>query len=271
MPAQTVIQIRRDTAANWESVDPILASGEIGFDTTNNQIKIGNGTDEWTVLEYASGSGGASVQVSATAPEDPEEGNVWFNSSEGNSYIYYDGFWVPISPAIVGPAGEPGPAGEDGKYFVSVTAPSSPDEGDAWFNSETGRFYVYYDGYWVENTSSLVGPQGEPGPPGDPTLVINSQVDTYTIELTDSSKLIQMSNSGGINLNVPTDASVDFPVGTQINILQSGAGQVTIQAVDGITTTINSASGLKLRTQWSIATLVKRGVNLWVATGDLAE
>jgi hypothetical protein len=80
-----------------------------------------------------------------------------------------------------------------------------------------------------------------------------------------------MSNSGGINLNIPVDASADFPIGTQISVLQTGAGQVTIQAVDGLTTTINGTPGLKLRTQWSAATLIKRAANVWVVTGDLAE
>jgi hypothetical protein len=115
MPVQTVIQIRRDTAANWESVDPTLSEGEIGFDSTTNQIKIGNGSDEWTALAYASGS--ASVEVSDTVPEDPEVGDVWYNSSEGRSYIYYDGFFVELTPSIkgdTGPAGPAGPAGADG-------------------------------------------------------------------------------------------------------------------------------------------------------------
>lgn len=98
MPAQTVIKVRRDTAANWTSVNPTLASGEIGFETDTNQLKVGNGSNAWTVLPYASGAGGASVEISETAPADPTEGDVWFNSSEGTSYIYYDNFWVPISP-----------------------------------------------------------------------------------------------------------------------------------------------------------------------------
>jgi len=115
MPAQTVIQVRRDTAANWESVDPTLSAGEIGFDSTNNQIKIGTGTTAWTLLPYASGS--ASIQVSDSVPEDPEEGDLWYNSSEGRSYIYYDDFFIELTPSIkgdTGPTGPTGPAGADG-------------------------------------------------------------------------------------------------------------------------------------------------------------
>jgi hypothetical protein len=131
-------------------------------------------------------------------------------------------------------------------------------------------------------TQGPQGPQGEPGltgltgltgatgPAGDPTLEINQQTNTYTVQLSDSSKLVEMLNSGGVNLFIPTDASTNFPLGTQISVIQTGAGQVTVQAVDGISTTINSASGLKLRAIWSVATLIKRAPNLWVATGDLA-
>jgi hypothetical protein len=56
MPVQTKIQIRRDTAANWTSTNPTLASGEIGFETNTNKLKIGNGSTVWASLAYASGA-----------------------------------------------------------------------------------------------------------------------------------------------------------------------------------------------------------------------
>lgn len=54
MPAQTVIKLRRDTSANWESVDPTLTAGEIAFDTTAMKFKVGDGTSAWTDLDYSS-------------------------------------------------------------------------------------------------------------------------------------------------------------------------------------------------------------------------
>lgn len=47
-----IIQIRRDTTVNWNSANPILADGEMGFDTTNKKFKVGNGTTAWNGLEY---------------------------------------------------------------------------------------------------------------------------------------------------------------------------------------------------------------------------
>ncbi len=46
------IQLRRDTAANWSATNPTLAQGEIGFDLTNNKIKIGTGSTAWNSLPY---------------------------------------------------------------------------------------------------------------------------------------------------------------------------------------------------------------------------
>lgn len=47
------IQLRSDTRANWESVNPVLLRGELGLDLTENRIKIGDGTHKWAELEYA--------------------------------------------------------------------------------------------------------------------------------------------------------------------------------------------------------------------------
>jgi hypothetical protein len=129
MPAQTVIQLRRDTSANWESADPILASGEAGFDTTENKIKIGDGTSTWTELDYASGGSG-SITVSETAPADPAEGDLWFNSTNAVTYIYYDSFWVELTPAIAGPEG---PIGEPG-IVVQDEEPTNTDV--LWLDSD---------------------------------------------------------------------------------------------------------------------------------------
>ena len=50
-----LIQVRRDTATNWTSVNPTLAQGEIGFETDTKKLKIGNGSSVWNSLAYAVG------------------------------------------------------------------------------------------------------------------------------------------------------------------------------------------------------------------------
>ena len=57
------IQLRRDTTANWNSVDPVLADGEPGYDIVTNELRIGNGSNTWSQLSAntISGGGGAST------------------------------------------------------------------------------------------------------------------------------------------------------------------------------------------------------------------
>lgn len=52
MPVQTVIKLRRDTAANWASTNPVLAAGEQGYESNTGLSKIGDGTSTWTALPY---------------------------------------------------------------------------------------------------------------------------------------------------------------------------------------------------------------------------
>ena len=99
------------------------------------------------------------------------------------------------------------------------------------------------------------------------TLATNAQAASYTLVLTDKDKLVEISNASANNLTVPLNSSVAYPIGSQINILQTGVGQTTIVATGGVT--INATPGLKLRAQWSSATLIKRAENTWVAVGDL--
>lgn len=59
IPARIVI--RRDTAANWTTVNPVLLNGEWGFETDTRKLKIGDGASTWNALSYFStGSGGGS-------------------------------------------------------------------------------------------------------------------------------------------------------------------------------------------------------------------
>jgi hypothetical protein len=102
----------------------------------------------------------------------------------------------------------------------------------------------------------------------DALLTTNAQAASYTLVLADSGDLVEMSNASANNLTVPLNSSVAFPVGAQIHILQTGAGQTTVVATGGVT--INASPGLKLRGQWSAATLIKRATDTWVLVGDLS-
>ena len=100
-------------------------------------------------------------------------------------------------------------------------------------------------------------------------LTLNAQTGTtYTLVLTDSAKFVTLSNASAITLTIPTNASVAFPIGTQVNIVQLGAGQVT---VGGAGVTIRSqGTKLKLNGIYSAGTLVKINTDEWVLVGNTA-
>ncbi len=96
----------------------------------------------------------------------------------------------------------------------------------------------------------------------------NPQIASYTLVLTDDGDIVTINNGSANNLTVPLNSTAAFPIGTQITIIQLGAGQTTIVATGGVT--INSTPGLKLRAQYSVATLIKLGTDSWIAAGDLS-
>jgi hypothetical protein len=97
-----------------------------------------------------------------------------------------------------------------------------------------------------------------------PTITSNN----YTLVLSDKDRMLELVGSVASTLTIPSESSVNYPIGTQINLLQVATGQFTITPASGVV--VNSTPGLKLRTQWSSATLIKRGSNIWVAIGDLS-
>jgi hypothetical protein len=93
----------------------------------------------------------------------------------------------------------------------------------------------------------------------------NIQSSNYTLVTADDGRIVEMG--GGGNLTVPVDGGAfDVPEGSIITVLQTTSSQVTIVGAGAV---VNGTPGLKLRAQWSSATLVKRAANTWVALGDL--
>lgn len=100
-------------------------------------------------------------------------------------------------------------------------------------------------------------------------MTLNAQTGTtYTLVLADAHKLVTLSNASAITLTVPTNASVAFEIGDQVNLLQLGAGQVTVSGA-GVTFR-SEGSKLKLKGQYAMATLVKIGTDEWVLLGNTA-
>ena len=92
---------------------------------------------------------------------------------------------------------------------------------------------------------------------------INAQTASYTLQDTDLAKLVTIDSASDTTVTVPDILSV----GDRIDILRKNTGEVTFIAGSGVT--VNATPGLKLRAQWSGATLIKLATNTWVVMGDL--
>jgi hypothetical protein len=98
--------------------------------------------------------------------------------------------------------------------------------------------------------------------------IVTDATATHTLVLTDAGKLISMTSGSANTLQIPANASVAFPTGTQILIEQEGAGQTTVAIT---TDTLHSASSnVKLTSQYSTATIIKKSATVWLLAGDLS-
>jgi hypothetical protein len=101
---------------------------------------------------------------------------------------------------------------------------------------------------------------------GPLSVTLNTQTGTaYTTVLADANKLVTL-DSTGISVTIPAASSVAYPTGSQIHLYQSGTGQATVVGDTGVS--VNSSNGLKTRTQYSVATVIKVAINSWVLIGD---
>lgn len=96
---------------------------------------------------------------------------------------------------------------------------------------------------------------------------INPQTSSYVAVLADANQLTIMDVAGANTFMVPTNASVAFPIGTTLSVIQKNTGQVTLTPAGGVT--INTPSSWTTRAQWSTVSVVKIATDTWVAGGDL--
>lgn len=136
-----------------------LAVGTVTTGSYASEATVENvGTSSDAVFNFSIPQGiPGDFQPGENPPANPLTGQVWYNTTSGRAYVYYDSFWVEFSPGFVGPAGPAGPAGADGadgtswtstavssnitlakdnRYFVdtsaarTLTLPSTPTLGD---------------------------------------------------------------------------------------------------------------------------------------------
>ena len=148
--------------------------------------------------------------------------------------------------------------------FNWTTANPTLLAGELGYETDTGFFKI---GTGTTAWTSLGYKKGTDGLDAPTIIGFNDQTGTsYTLALSDKNKVVTLTNSSPIALTVPTDSAAPFEIGTTINLMQASSGQVTIAGASGVL--VRSTPGLKLRAQWSNASLYKWKTNEWILSGD---
>lgn len=100
-------------------------------------------------------------------------------------------------------------------------------------------------------------------------LSIGSGSSAYTFALGDAETIYVFQGTSAATLTIPTNSTVAFPVGTQLNVIQYSSGQVTVAGASGVTL-VSEGSKFKTKAQYAIATAIKTETNVWVLVGNLA-
>jgi hypothetical protein len=231
----SIIQIKRGTATAWTSANPTLNAGEMGFESDTKKMKVGDGSTAWTSLGYTVTDGDISGVTAGTGLSG--------GGSSGAVTLSVDTTTVATLT--------------DTQTLTNKTI-------DAASNTLTG--VTTLTGTQTLTNKTLTDPKIN--------LAFDAETASYTAVIANNGQVVTMSNSSANTFSIPTNASVAFPIGTQINVLQIGTGQTTIQAVTSGTTSILStgatAAAPKLRARYSAATCLKADTDLWYVFGDIS-
>jgi hypothetical protein len=261
----TKIQLRRDTSANWTETNPTLSSGEIGFETNTGKFKIGNGSSAWSALDYFLDSSDLSGYLSASSASTTyltqASASTTYATKAGPTFT---GTVILPSTTSIGNV-----SSTEIGYLDNVSSAIQTQLDNKLETSSASTTYLTQASasttYLTQASASTTYAKLAPS--------TNAQTSaSYTLVLTDAGKYIEMNNAGANTLTVPLNASVAFPIGTEITVIQTGAGATTIAPAGGVTVNYYSPTTSAtriLKSQWAGASLIKRATDTWVLIGNL--
>lgn len=223
---------------------------------------------------------GAAFPASSAAPTSPVAGQVYFDTDDQKPYIWNGTAWVLFASNLTdststtsSTVAASATAVKSAYDLASAAVPKSTvtTAGDVIYgtgSSTVTRLGIGTAGQVLTVNAGATAPSWASASSGLATP--NPQTASYTVQTSDLDKMVEMNVATANNATIGTGLN-SLAAGSQIHILQTGAGQTTIVASS---VTVNATPGLKLRAQWSAATLVKRTAanvtpGIWVAFGDL--
>ena len=99
-------------------------------------------------------------------------------------------------------------------------------------------------------------------------VLVNAQTGAYTLTLADLDRAIEINSATDVNLTLPPNSAEAFPVGSTVEVRQTGVGKITVVGGSGVT--VNAPETPKSRKQWSVMVCEKRATDVWIVAGDFA-
>ncbi len=177
-------------------------------------------------------------------------GNIATVNLDGNTANYLDGTgsWGPVTATTATTAGTVTTAAQPNITSLGtlVDLTVTGNIAGANINANTNGFAIGYKEI--------------------PPVVLSAN---DTIALEDSGKHFRSTTAGNITLSIPTNATVAFPTGTAISIVEQAAGNILVNAISGVTLyqAGNSTAGNRVLSTYGVATLMKVDTDTWFISG----
>ena len=178
-----------------------IGSGELAGDGESIRTAFDKTNQNFIEL-YDITTNSAALVISATGPTGVADGTLWYDEVSGKTYVRYDNTWIDANPSAIGPTGPSvtgptghvgstgptghigstgptgivGPTGAVGTIGPTGTTgpgtgvvnqganpPTGPSANQLWYDTTSGKTYIYYNNIWVDSNPVTIGPTGPTG------------------------------------------------------------------------------------------------------------